>query len=69
MPTLPFKGKTFVQNHHLAVKYHQLLPKKELSFTDPANYGSGKQRLFFAPAKHVDDYNLLEYLIDFYQLP
>lgn len=21
MPTLQFKGKTFVQNHHLAVKY------------------------------------------------
>jgi len=36
MPTLHFKGKTFVQNHHLAVKYHQLVPKKELSLTDPA---------------------------------
>jgi adenine-specific DNA-methyltransferase len=34
MPTLHFKGKTFVQNHHLAVKYHQLLPNKELSLTD-----------------------------------
>ncbi|MEX2411788.1 MAG: site-specific DNA-methyltransferase [Candidatus Paceibacterota bacterium] len=34
MPTLHFKGKTFVQNHHLAVKYHQLVPKKELSQTD-----------------------------------
>lgn len=34
MPTLQFKGKTFVQNHHLAVKYHQLIPKKELSLTD-----------------------------------
>lgn len=34
MPTLNFKGKTFVQNHHLAVKYHQLIPKKELSLTD-----------------------------------
>lgn len=34
MPTLQFKGKTFVQNHHLAVKYHQLAPKKELSVTD-----------------------------------
>ncbi len=34
MPTIHFKGKTFVQNHHLAVKYHQLLPKKELSLTD-----------------------------------
>ncbi len=34
MPTLQFKGKTFVQNHHLAVKYHQLIPKSELSLTD-----------------------------------
>ncbi len=34
MPTLQFKGKTFVQNHHLAVKYHQLVPKKELSLSD-----------------------------------
>lgn len=34
MPTLHFKGKTFVQNHHLAVKYHQLVPGKELSLTD-----------------------------------
>jgi len=31
MPTLHFKGKTFVQNHHLAVKYHQLVPRKDLS--------------------------------------
>ena len=41
MPTLQFKGKTFVQNHHLAVKYHQLVPKKELSLTDPAFGGTG----------------------------
>lgn len=34
MPTLQFKGKTFIQNHHLAVKYHQLIPKKELSLTE-----------------------------------
>jgi adenine-specific DNA-methyltransferase len=34
MPTLNFKGKTFVQNHHLAVKHHQLIPKKELSVTN-----------------------------------
>lgn len=33
MPTLHFKGKTFVQNHHLAVKYHLLVAKKELSLT------------------------------------
>src|ERR1039457_1118144 len=34
MPTLQFKGKTFVQNHHLAVKYHQLVPNKALNLTD-----------------------------------
>lgn len=34
MPILTFKGKTFVQNHHLAVKYHQLVPKKEWSLTE-----------------------------------
>jgi adenine-specific DNA-methyltransferase len=34
MPTLNFKGKTFVHNHHLAVKYHQLVPKKDKSLTD-----------------------------------
>jgi hypothetical protein len=25
MPSLNFKGKTFVQNHHLAVKYYQMV--------------------------------------------
>ena len=34
MPALHFKGKTFVQNRRLAVKYHQLVMKKELSLTD-----------------------------------
>jgi adenine-specific DNA-methyltransferase len=34
MATLSFKGKSFVQNHHLAVKYHQLIPKKDKSLTD-----------------------------------
>ncbi len=34
MPTLQFKGKPFVQNHHLAVKYHQLVPNEKNSLTD-----------------------------------
>jgi len=34
MAVLNFKGKTFVQNHHLAVPYHQLIPKKDKSLTD-----------------------------------
>ena len=34
MPTLQFKGKTYVQHHHLAVRYHTLVPKPDLSLTD-----------------------------------
>lgn len=34
MPSLQFKGKTFVQNHHLAVPYHQLVPQPDKSLTD-----------------------------------
>jgi len=37
MPTLHFKGKTFVQNHHLAVPYCQLVPDKKKSLTDKVN--------------------------------
>ena len=34
MAVLNFKGKTFVQNYHLTVPYHQLVPKKDKSLTD-----------------------------------
>ncbi|MGB2808465.1 MAG: site-specific DNA-methyltransferase [Sedimentisphaerales bacterium] len=34
MATLNFKGKAFVQNHHLLVKYHQLVPHRKKSLTD-----------------------------------
>ncbi|MCL5971080.1 MAG: site-specific DNA-methyltransferase [Firmicutes bacterium] len=34
MPTLQFKGKSVVQNHHLNVKYHELIPLPEKSLTD-----------------------------------
>lgn len=34
MPTLQFKGKSFVQNHHLTVKYHELIPVPEKSLTN-----------------------------------
>jgi len=33
MATLSFKGKPFVQNYHLAVKYHELIPVKKNSLT------------------------------------
>jgi len=34
MATLDFKGKALVQNYHLTVKYHELVPKKDKSLTD-----------------------------------
>ena len=34
MPQIQYKGKQFVQNYHLSVKYHQLVPKKEKSLTN-----------------------------------
>ncbi|MFB3887512.1 MAG: site-specific DNA-methyltransferase [Thermodesulfobacteriota bacterium] len=34
MAQIQFKGKTFVQNHHLMVKYHELIPVKSKSLTD-----------------------------------
>jgi len=33
MANLNFKGKSIIQNHHLTVKYHQLIPKKNKSLT------------------------------------
>ena len=33
MAALNFKGKSFVQNYHLTVKYHQLVPKPSKSLT------------------------------------
>ena len=34
MVQIQFKGKVFVQNHHLLVKYHELVPVRETSLTD-----------------------------------
>jgi len=34
MAQIQFKGKAFVQNHHLLVKYHELIPKNDKSLTD-----------------------------------
>jgi len=34
MAQIQFKGKSFVQNHHLLVKYHELIPRKDKSLTD-----------------------------------
>jgi adenine-specific DNA-methyltransferase len=34
MVAIHFKGKQFIQNYHLAVKYHQLIPEEDKSLTD-----------------------------------
>ena len=37
MPTLNFKGKVFVENHHLAVPYHELVPVKSKGLSATAS--------------------------------
>ena len=85
MPTLQFKGKTFVQNHHLAVKYHQLVPRKDLSVLVPPSGGGGGISLhdnliiegdnlkaikeLFPSYAGKIDYTRLKNRIDFCQLP
>ncbi len=34
MATIHFKGKSYVQNHHLTLKYHHLVPNFDASLTD-----------------------------------
>lgn len=34
MPTLQFKGKSYIKNHHLTVKYHELIPDESASLTN-----------------------------------
>ena len=37
MPRLQFKGKVFVENHHLAVPFHELLPVREKGLSPKAS--------------------------------
>ena len=37
MPRLNFKGKVFVENHHLAVPFHELLPVREKGLGEKAS--------------------------------
>ena len=34
MTTISFKGKSFVQNHHLNVKFHELIPQNQKSLSE-----------------------------------
>lgn len=61
MPSLHFKGKSAVWNHHHTVPYHELIPRKQKSMA--------KKRLVFAPVKYLDEDMLLDYGVAFAQLP
>ena len=37
MPWISFTGKTFVQNHHLNVKFHELIPNAANSLSAPVS--------------------------------
>ena len=37
MPTLQFKGRVFVENHHLAVPFHELLPVRDKGLSKKAS--------------------------------
>ena len=37
LPRLHFKGKVFVENHHLAVPFHELLPVREKGLSERAS--------------------------------
>ena len=37
MPRLDFKGRVFVENHHLAVPFHELLPVREKGLSEKAS--------------------------------
>ncbi len=59
MAQLQFKGKTFVQNHHLLVKYHELVPVKAKSLT-------GKLSLHDNLIIHGDNLKALKALLPLY---
>jgi len=59
MATLSFKGKSFIQNYHLAVKYHELIPVKKNSLTDKVSL---KDNLIF----HGDNLKALKALLPTY---
>ena len=37
MPSLQFKGRTFVENHHLAVPFHELKPSRSKGLSAKAS--------------------------------
>ena len=59
MATLDFKGKALVQNYHLSVKYHELVPKRDRSLT-------GKVRLDDNLIIHGDNLKALKALLPTY---
>ena len=37
LPRLNFKGRSFVENHHLAVPFHELLPMRDKGLSETAS--------------------------------
>ena len=49
MAQIQFKGKPFVQNHHLLVKYHELIQKnKEMALVSQEQSGGKGNTQFYA---------------------
>ena len=49
MAQIQFKGKPFAQNHHLLVKYHELIQKiKEMALVLQEQYGGKGNTQFYA---------------------
>ena len=45
MAQIQFKGKSFVQNHHLLVKYHELIPKNKKMALDSSGKVLGEETI------------------------
>ncbi|MCB1201110.1 MAG: site-specific DNA-methyltransferase [Leptospiraceae bacterium] len=62
MATLQFKGKSFVQNHHLAVEHHELIPVKSKSVLEKGGNCSLHDNLII----HGDNLKALKALLPTY---
>ncbi|MBI5220460.1 MAG: site-specific DNA-methyltransferase [Candidatus Liptonbacteria bacterium] len=66
MAQLNFKGKQFVQNHHLAVKYRELIPRPALSLVEGKDKRAGNVRLDDSLIIHGDNLVALKALLPTY---
>lgn len=69
MPTLQFKGKNIIWNHHLAIPYHTLDEIKELNFYSPKAASPKKKVIVYTPACFLDEEYLEDNQIQFVSIP